>query len=112
MPESDAVIKKIEEIILGMDLMDGNGKKELLRLLERLKAEVDHLSQTHGEYVRSITGFAQVAAHEASRMEKPAGLLENALAGLALSVNGFESSHPKLVEIINEICTALAKIGI
>jgi hypothetical protein len=34
------------------------------------------------------------------------------LAGLSASVEGFEKSHPKLVEIVNRICTALSGLGI
>jgi len=34
------------------------------------------------------------------------------LQGLSTSAKGFESSHPKLVGIVNSICNTLSNIGI
>ena len=53
-----------------------------------------------------------MAAHEATRQDKSPALMKHSVEGLALSAEGFEASHPKLVGIVNEICTMLARIGI
>ncbi len=84
----------------------------LLELLAALKAEVGRLSATHEEHARSIAGYAQVAAHEAAREKKSPQLLRHSREGLALSVKGFEVSHPRLVEVVNDLCTMLSQIGI
>jgi len=81
-------------------------------LLSILKTEVSELSKTHAEHSRSITGFAEVSVHEAIREEKNPQLLKLSLEGLSTSVEGFESSHPKLVGIVNSICLTLSNIGI
>ena len=85
---------------------------ELLTLLNTLKREIDELSKTHADAARSIAGFAQVSAHEATREEKNPELLQLSLRGLQSSVEGFEQSHPRLVQIVNTACNALANLGI
>lgn len=87
-------------------------KAELLELLSSLRSEVQALSQTHEETAHSIAGFADVSTHEGTRSEKKPELLENALEGLAGSVQELETSHPKLVETVNRITVILSNMGI
>ena len=47
-----------------------------------------------------------------TRAEKNPQLLELSLQGLSASVTELEKSHPKLVEIVNAICTTLSNLGI
>ena len=108
----EETIKKIEEAVRRIESMEGKKSTELVALLASLKSEVRALSQTHTEQARSIAGFAEAAAHEASRRDKSPRLLEHSVEGLSLSVEGFETSHPRLVKIVNELCVMLAKIGI
>jgi hypothetical protein len=77
-----------------------------------MKTELADLSRTHGEQAESITGFAELSAREATRREKNPRLLKLSTEGLASSVEGFEASHPRLVEIVNAFCTMLAGLGI
>lgn len=87
-------------------------KRELLELLATLKAEVATLAQTHGEQASSITGFAKISTHEATRADQNPQLRELSVLGLRSSVEGFEQSHPKLVQIVNSISNMLANLGI
>ncbi len=87
-------------------------KEELIRLVAAMKTELADLSRTHGEQAESITGFAELSAREATRREKNPRLLKLSTEGLASSVEGFEASHPRLVEIVNAFCTMLAGLGI
>jgi len=87
-------------------------KAELVSLLDSLKDEVARLSETHGEQARSIAGFADVAAHEATRRERSEDLLDHSLEGLSLSAKEIETSHPEIVEIIDQVSTMLSRIGI
>jgi hypothetical protein len=87
-------------------------KAELLRLLSALDSEIGKLSKTDPEHAESIAGFVERSAHEATRQKKHQGLLRLSLAGLEESVKGFEQSHPVLTTNINNICTALASMGI
>ena len=81
-------------------------------MLSTLKVEVSELSKTHAEQTRSITGFTEVSIHEAIREEKNPQLLKLSLEGLSTSVQGFETSHPKLVGVVNSICLTLSNIGV
>ncbi|MDE1976551.1 MAG: DUF4404 family protein [Elusimicrobia bacterium] len=112
MDEMEDAVKKIEDSVLQIKTADANKKTELLQRLAVLKTELSKLSQTHEEDSRSIAGFARVATGEAARREKAPHLLKNALQGLALTVKGFEASHPKLTETINDICAMLAQMGV
>jgi phage I-like protein len=105
-------LNKIETQIESAGAITPENKAELRELLATLKSEVGQLSQTHTEQAQTITGFAQVSTHEATRGEKNPQLLKLSLDGLAASVNGFEQTHPRLVEIVNRICTTLASLGV
>jgi hypothetical protein len=105
-------ITQIEGRIEKAESLNDEKKKELLDLLSMLKVEVSELSKTHGEQTRSITGFAEVSIHEAMREEKNPQLLELSLQGFSASVGEFESSHPKLVGVVNSICQSLSNIGV
>ena len=105
-------IGKIQSRIQHAGALKEESKEELLHLLATLKSEVGELSKTHGEEAQSIAGFTQVSAHEATREERDPRLLKHALDGLSSSVAGLEKSHPRLVEIVNSICTTLSNLGI
>src|ERR1700745_2629653 len=100
-------IGKIEARIQGADSIKDERRQELLELLGTLKSEVATLSKTHSEQARSIAGFTELSTHEATRAEQNPQLLELSLKGLSSSVSGFESSHPKLVQIVNSISATL-----
>jgi hypothetical protein len=105
-------ITQIEERIKNAKFLNEERKMELLGLLSTLKTEVSELSKTHAEHTQSITGFTEVSIHEAMREEKNPQLLKLSLQALSASVEGFESSHPKLVGIVNSISLILSNIGV
>jgi hypothetical protein len=105
-------LSRIEARIEKTESIKADSKVELLELLTTLKTEIDQLSQTNRDQAQTITGFAQVSAHEATRDEKNPQLLKLSLDGLSASVEGFEQSHPKLVDIVNRICTTLSSLGV
>jgi malonyl CoA-acyl carrier protein transacylase len=105
-------IGEIEAKIRGTDAVSEERKRELLQLLGTLKSEVGALEKTHDEQARSIAGFAQLSAHEATRAAQNPQSLQHSLQGLRSSVDGFEQSHPKLVQIVNSISNTLSNLGI
>ena len=105
-------IDKIEEKLRKTESLNEGNKSELLNLLLTLKVEIADLSKTHNEQAESITGFAELSAHEATRQEKDPELLRLSIEGLGSSVRGFESSHPTLVNAVNAICSMLSNLGI
>ena len=105
-------ISDIEAKISGAESVSAERKAELLNLLGTLKTEVAKLSETHGEQADSIAGFASLSAHEATRTKQNPQSLEHSVQGLRSSVDGFEISHPKLVQIVNAISNTLSNLGI
>ena len=105
-------IGEIEAKIHGSSSISEERKRELLQLLGTLKSEVGTLAKTHDEQASSIANFAQTSAHEATREKQNQESLEHSLMGLRSSVDGFEKSHPKLVQIVNSISKTLADLGI
>jgi hypothetical protein len=87
-------------------------KAELLNLLSDLKTEIETLSKTHGEDARSIAGFADVSTNEATRAGKKPQLVHASLQGLTSSVEGFETTHPRLTQMVNRLAVILSDMGI
>ncbi len=105
-------ISKIEERLRQSGSLSPETRQELLKLLASLKTEITEFSKTNTEQAQSIAGFTQASAHEATRTEKNPELLEHAVGGLEKSVEGFEESHPQLVQLVNRIATILSNLGI
>lgn len=105
-------IQKIEAQLQSAEAIPAERRQELLELVAKLKSEVSTLSQTHGDEAQSIAGFTQVSAHEATRETRHPELLDLSLQGLRSSVEGFEKTHPKLVQIVNSISNTLSNLGI
>lgn len=105
-------IGKIEAQLQKADAVRNGNKAELLQLLAMLKSEVADLARTDAEQAQSIAGFTAVSTHEATREERNPELVKLSLKGLSSSVEGFEQTHPKLVQSVNAIATALSNLGI
>jgi hypothetical protein len=86
-------------------------RAELLALVAQLKAELDSLSETHPDAARSIAGFTDVSAHEATRDTPNTALVDLSLRGLQQSVLGLEESNPKLAAAVNAVAVALSNFG-
>ncbi|MBI2118780.1 MAG: hypothetical protein HYT97_04030 [Elusimicrobia bacterium] len=105
-------IEKIEASIQKISTSDNQKKDELIKLLSSLKIEIEELYKTHNEHAQSIAGFTEIASHETTRKDKESHLINLSLEGLSSSVKGFEASNPKLVKIVNDLCSLLSSIGI
>jgi len=81
----EKTIGEIEAKIRGAESVNENRKRELLQLLVTLKTEIEKLEKTNEEH---------------------------SVAGLRSSVEGFEKSHPKLVQIVTSISNTLSNWGI
>lgn len=108
----DDTLAKIEERIRTSGAIQPERRDELLELVSKLKSEVEDLSGTHAEEAESIAAFTGVSTHEATRQEPNPELLKVSIQGLQTSVDGFEKSHPRLVQVVNSICSTLSNLGI
>jgi hypothetical protein len=84
---SDKTFSELESKILATE-MDAARQRELLQLLARLKAEVIEAQKNN------LTP------------------LKSPVEEFRSSVEGFEQSHPKLVQAVNSISNTLANLGI
>jgi hypothetical protein len=105
-------IEQLEKRVAQAASLKEENKTELLELLARLKSEVGELAKTDTDRAGSIAGFAAVSTHEATRATPNPKLLDLSLEGLSHSVADFEETHPRLVQVVNSICNALANLGI
>ncbi|HWF19938.1 MAG TPA: DUF4404 family protein [Verrucomicrobiae bacterium] len=108
----EETLEKIEARLQHTDAISEEKRRELHDLIAKLRAEVAELSKTHAEQAESIAGFTERSAHEATREQQNPRLLELSLQGLGSSVEEFERSHPKLVQIVNSISQTLSNLGI
>jgi uncharacterized protein YoxC len=81
-------IGEIEAKIRGANAVSDEHKHELLQLLAKLKTEI------------------------AGRDKQNLTPLKNSVEELRVSVEGFEQSHPKLVQAVNGISNTLSNLGI
>jgi len=105
-------IAKIEERLRNSGTLNEQTRQELVNLLGTLKKEVTDLSKTDAEHANRIAAFAETSAQEAIRPEPNPENLKTSLDSLSGSVEGFETSHPGLVQIVNRIATMLSNLGI
>ena len=87
-------------------------RAELLRLLASLRAEVGQIARSDADQAQSIAAFAHLSAQEATRPRPRRDLLELSLTGLRRSVQEFEQTHPRLVEVVGSLATSLSNLGV
>lgn len=105
-------IEAIEEKLRNDERIPETSKQEILQLLEALKPEITWLSTEQREPAESIAGFVERSSHEALRRHKNPQLHKLSIDALGISVKEFETTHPALVKVVNQIATALANLGI
>jgi hypothetical protein len=108
----DDTLVKLESRIRGLNAVPEEKRTELASLIGDLREEVRKLSAAQAGEAESIARFAELSAHEATRPQANPALQQLSIEGLAVSVKGFEASHPRLVERVNAICDVLASLGI
>jgi len=87
-------------------------RQELLDLVAGLKAEVLPLVDTHGENANAIAGNAEAAVQASINRGEQPGQADQAVQGLAASVRQFEATHPRLVEVVDQLALTLSNLGI
>jgi hypothetical protein len=102
-------ISKIEAKLQGANTLTEESRAELFQLLGDLKREIAGIDE---EKARSIAGQTEHLTAQATADSRNPELLKRSLDELSASVEGFEESHPGLVQVVNRICTTLANIGI
>ena len=89
----EEIIRDLEAKIRGEGISD-SVKSELLQTLAKLKAEVAAKEKTSDATQEKLKS------------------LRNPIEDLRASVEGWEQSHPKIVETVNNISNTLSNLGI
>ncbi len=108
----DDTIAKIQQRLEQTANLPDDKRRELLVLLAQLKTELASVATADPDQARSITGFTELSAHEATRDQPSQATMQNAIAGLESTVKGFEAAHPKLTAVVNRIAESLSNLGI
>jgi predicted YcjX-like family ATPase len=104
-------IAQIEARLRESNSLDARTREELAELLTALKKEITNLARTDEETARKIAGHTERSTVEAMREQRDLTTLQSSRDSLAASVEGFETSHPGLVQIVNRICTTFSNLG-
>lgn len=94
-------LKSIEERIRQSESMTGENKDAVLNLLAELKEEIN----TSSESIEGVEQGIKDIDHEDE------GIIKSAFDEINSTICEFEESHPKLVQIVNSICTQLSNSG-
>ena len=105
-------IQRIEARLRGSDNLPEATRAELLTLLGTLKSELATLPASKAEEAEAIVRQADLSTERAIAPKRDAESMQGTLDQLAGSVHEFEDTHPKLVEIVNNMANTLAGLGI
>jgi hypothetical protein len=105
-------LAKLEATLRNNATIPEGTRQELLGLLAGLKSEVTPLAATHGESVQDIAGSTESAVQASMKREEQPERAAQAVQGLAASVRQFEATHPRLVEIVDQLALTLSNLGI
>jgi hypothetical protein len=108
----DDTIQRIEARLRSSDAMPDTMRGELLALLATLKSEVAQLPAASARQAESIARAADISTEQAVAPERDEESYRGALDDLAGSVREFEDSHPRLVQVVNNLANTLAGLGI
>ncbi|MCM8539252.1 MAG: DUF4404 family protein [Lentisphaeraceae bacterium] len=99
----DDKLKRIEDRISQSENMTEENKTLVLELLKELKSEINETSENVS------TDLKQNISNIDSEDE---GFIQSAFNEINSTLTEFEESHPKLVQIVNSICTQLSNSGL
>jgi hypothetical protein len=87
-------------------------REELLRLLRTLQDEVAAMARDDAARADRIAEYANASASEVAHGSPSPERLQGSLGELSRSVEGFETTYPRLVEVVNRLASTLANLGI
>ncbi|MCP3966275.1 MAG: DUF4404 family protein [Lentisphaerae bacterium] len=102
-------VKKIEKEIKEASRIDDASKGKLLEVIGDLKEELKSLDASN----KMSADMLADKAHESTiQAVKEGDDFDREIEGLKSSVEEFEITHPKLVQLVNRFCMMLSDIGI
>lgn len=96
-------INKIEEKIRQSENLPAENKAVLFELLADLKGELkENNCDVRSDFKEKLTEINH----------KEEGVIQSTFNELNNKITGFEDSHPRLVQLVNAICTQLSNSGL
>ncbi len=108
----DDTIQRIEARLRNAGTLPDATRAELLQLLATLRSEAAQLAPAHTDQAQAIARAADVSTAETLASQRDPVSHRLALEDLTASVHQFEDSHPKLVQVVNNIANTLSGLGI
>ena len=105
-------IEAIEKKIEATSQIDAKIKENLLDLMRSLKTELADLKENHPNTAHNIADKTQISTEKILTADNKQNELQENIDGLQETVEEFEVSHPKLVQVVNRLCMMLSDIGI
>jgi queuine/archaeosine tRNA-ribosyltransferase len=106
----DDTLAKLDRRLQDAQNLSDENRAAMLALVTELRQEIETLEDA--DSADSIAGFTEGGAREALRNQTDADLLELNLQGLQRSAQSFQTSHPKLISVVNSLCQQLSNLGI
>ena len=106
------ILNKMELILKGAKRLPDEKRNTLLALTNTLRQELDLLSRTHKEDADNLAMLTKLDTYQKLRETQNPTVSNHISNGLSSALTEFETSHPKLVEIIQSISISLSKLGI
>ena len=100
---------EIKHNVKNSSTLNTSDKEHVVTLLDELKKEAKNLDNSSQERVISS---AQISTEKALEPQITKEDLDLSIGTLTQSVEEFETSHPRIVKIVNSIAVALSNIGI
>ena len=108
----DETIQRIEARLRSAENMPESTRAELLSLLGTLQSEVGRLPAGKSQQAENIARAADLSTEQAVAKNRDPESYRGTLDDLAGSVHEFEDTHPRLVQIVNNIANTLSGLGI
>ncbi len=105
-------IEAIEKKIKSTSQIDTKIKEDLLDLMRSLKTELTDLKKINPNSAHNIADKTKASAEKILTSDNKQNDLQENIDGLQETVEEFEVSHPKLVQLVNRLCMMLSDIGI
>ncbi len=104
-------LDRIQLRIDGAPAISDENRRELTALVQQLRSEIECLPESQSEDARSLVGFAELSAFEATREATSPELLEAGLKGVEGMIFRFEERHPRLAKVAGDFAMAVGRMG-
>ncbi|RAP33782.1 hypothetical protein DID77_02410 [Candidatus Marinamargulisbacteria bacterium SCGC AG-439-L15] len=105
-------LKEIKELIEGSPRISPTRREDLLVLLEELKVEIMMMEVHQRERLKSVVNSTENMARGHLEQSTSHEILAELQEDVALAIHEFEADHPKVVGILQALCTQLSNLGI